>query len=348
MMTGAKAKAILFLSSLLVSVILSECLLRIFVVQETKRLASYDPDIGWRGAPNGEGVYIRLRDSINVPFRYNSLGFRDEEVPPREREGFQVVLLGDSFVESLEVPYENTFMELVESELEQRMDSSSVINISSQGYSTAQEILAYQKFRGLLDPDLVLLAFYTGNDFDDNLRESFAFLNQDGELEFNSVEESSAEHIWLSFTRWLYEHSHLVFFAKNTVENLSGARLADDTRDEKKASMEHARNVTEILLLEAKAQVAAENIPFGVVVFPSRREVRSGDFSQTDFVSSVCERAGIPFIRLDGSLGQSDYFTHDEHLNESGHRIAASGIIGLIDSSFLATNEIRGGLDRKQ
>ena len=347
-MTGAKAKTILFLSSLLVSVILSESLLRIFVVQETKRLASYDPDIGWRGAPNGEGVYIRLRDSINVPFRYNSLGFRDEEVPGRERGGFQVVLLGDSFVESLEVPYESTFLELVESELEQRMDSSSVINISSQGYSTAQEILAYRKFRGLLDPDLVLLAFYTGNDFDDNLRESFAYLNKEGELEFNSVEESSAEQIWLSFTRWLYEHSHLAFFAKNTLENLSGARLSDETKGAKKASVEHSKKMTEILLLEAKTQVSAEDIPFGVVVFPSRREVRSGDFTQTDFVSSVCEKAGIPFIRLDGSLRESDYFAHDEHLNEAGHRIAASRIFGLIDSSFLATSETRGALDRKQ
>jgi hypothetical protein len=344
MMAGAREKAILFVSALIVSAIFSEVILRIFVVQETKRLASYDADIGWRGVPNGEGVYVRLKDSINVPFRYNRLGFRDEEIPPASQRGFQVVMLGDSFVESLEVVYERTFQELVENALQERMDSSSLVNISSQGYSTAQEILAYRKFRGLLDPDLVLLAFYTGNDFDDNLRESFASMNGDGALVFNVSHASEIEQCYLSFKRWLYEHSHLVYFAKNAVENLSGARLAENVKSGKSATAEYSRRMTKILLLEAGELTAAEGIPFGVVVFPSRKEIQSGDVAPTAFVSSVCEEAGIPYVRLDNLLEPSDYFAYDEHLNESGHRIVAAEIIRFIDSFSILPNEAREAL----
>jgi hypothetical protein len=330
-MTETKPKVFLLLSSILFSLILAELLLRVFVVQETKRLASYDPEIGWTGVPNGDGVYVRLKDSIMIPFRYNGLGFRDEEVPPRDASEFQVLVLGDSFVESLEVSFEKTFHELIESDLKVRTESGCVVNISSQGYSTAQEILAYRKFRPLLDPDAVLLVFYTGNDFEDNGRGSFAHINSTGKLIFDTPNESAIVQHYQSFQRWLYERSHLVFFVKNAAENLSGERIADTPKAERSTTPEYSRRITELLILEANAQVAAEGIAFGVVIFPSKKEIRSGSFLQTDFVATVCESGRIPYLRLDQSLTLSDFFVYDEHLNESGHRKSANEILSFLD-----------------
>ncbi len=78
------------------------------VDQEGKRLAIYDETIGWRGRPHGSGVYVRKIDNIRVPFQYNNLGFRDEDVSPKPADGRRILMLGDSFIENLEVEYSKT------------------------------------------------------------------------------------------------------------------------------------------------------------------------------------------------------------------------------------------------
>jgi lysophospholipase L1-like esterase len=100
----------------------------------------------------------------------NSHGLREREIdypkPPGTR---RVLVLGDSFVEGVQVKPEETFTRALESIL--RTDAPGpveVINAGSGGWGTAQEF-EFLRHEGLqYQPDVVVLVFYTGNDVTDN------------------------------------------------------------------------------------------------------------------------------------------------------------------------------------
>jgi hypothetical protein len=132
----------------------------------------FDPTIGATHNPKAEGwwmvegvTYITINDE----------GFRDRnhavEKPP---ETFRVVVLGDSNAEALQVPMENTFWSVMERQLQGcswlARRPVEVLNFGVSGYSTTQELLAYEKFARKYRPDIVLLAFFIGNDLRENVR----------------------------------------------------------------------------------------------------------------------------------------------------------------------------------
>ncbi|MFN0073286.1 MAG: SGNH/GDSL hydrolase family protein [Chloroflexota bacterium] len=100
----------------------------------------------------------------------NSLGLREREIPYAKPAGHRrVLMLGDSFVEGVQVRPEETAARVLESVLQPRVPGvTQVINAGSGGWSTAQEY-EFLRHEGVqYAPDLVVLVFYTGNDVTDN------------------------------------------------------------------------------------------------------------------------------------------------------------------------------------
>jgi hypothetical protein len=84
---------------------------------------------------------------------------------------FRIALLGDSYIEAFEVPFEKTVGELVEPRLSAlRGTPVEVLNFAEGGYGTSQQLLTLQHEVWKYSPDLVLLAVTTGNDISDNYR----------------------------------------------------------------------------------------------------------------------------------------------------------------------------------
>jgi hypothetical protein len=127
----------LIVCSVILAVIILEVCLRIFYTQEAKRSVAYDTDLGWGGTPFAEGEYIRKADSTRARYRYNELGFRDELLSSLPDSSVRLVLLGDSFVESLEVDYDSTFHRRVEHMLKRKFWSSTNITIKSGRISSS-------------------------------------------------------------------------------------------------------------------------------------------------------------------------------------------------------------------
>jgi hypothetical protein len=102
----------------------------------------------------------------------NSQGWRGPEVPLRAEPGvFRIALLGDSYIEAFEVPFEKTVGELLEVRLSAlRGAPVEVLNFGQGGYGTTQQLLTLQHEVWKYSPDLVLLAVTTGNDISDNSR----------------------------------------------------------------------------------------------------------------------------------------------------------------------------------
>jgi lysophospholipase L1-like esterase len=115
----------------------------------------------WRASVSASGDSFRLH--------INSTGQRGSELPPLTQPGVRLLFLGDSITFGAEVPEKDTFVKLVQDQLADHERQAISINGGVPGYSTYQE-LAYHRYVGQhLRPDVVVLAFFNGNDFRDNM-----------------------------------------------------------------------------------------------------------------------------------------------------------------------------------
>jgi hypothetical protein len=132
----------------------------------------FDPTTGATLNPGVEGWWMAEGTAWVA---INHEGFRDRDhAVASEPNVFRIVVLGDSFAEALQVPQRDTFWSVLEQRLQacpslagRRVE---VLSFGVSGYGTTQELLVYRKFARKYRPDLVLLAFFIGNDLRDNLR----------------------------------------------------------------------------------------------------------------------------------------------------------------------------------
>jgi len=102
--------------------------------------------------------------------RINSTGQRGGEVGTRQPEQRRILFLGDSFTLADQVREEDTFVTQVGTRLRAAgYDQVQVINGGVNGYSTYQELAYYRYYGRPLEPDIVVLCFFAGNDFRDNM-----------------------------------------------------------------------------------------------------------------------------------------------------------------------------------
>jgi hypothetical protein len=114
---------------------------------------------------------------------FNEVGMRDRDHPLEKSPGtFRILLLGDSFMEALQVPFEASLPSLLEEELGRRTGRKvEVINAGVSGWGTDDELRYLTSYGVAYHPDLVLVAMTLHNDISDNLRQDWHRL-KDGRL----------------------------------------------------------------------------------------------------------------------------------------------------------------------
>ena len=128
------------------------------------------PFFGWAHIPGKKGIWraSEFRTKIEI----NSKGLRDKEYPYAKPPGtYRILVLGDSFVEAVQVPLQDCFSEVLERTLNEQAKKAKlyeVINAGVLGYGTDQELLFFRQEGVHYDPDLVLLCFWIVNDASDN------------------------------------------------------------------------------------------------------------------------------------------------------------------------------------
>ena len=173
-----------------------------------------DPLIGEVLIPGAEG-WDRSENPTYV--RINSMGMRDREHSIEKPPGvYRIAVLGDSYAEAKQVPLEATFWSVSERALAdcpaRNGRAIEVRNFGVAGYGTTQELLTLEHRALGFQPDLVLLAFLTGNDVRNNSIELQGrgkphFVEQDGELVLDrSFAASVGSQVRLSPAgKWFYE-----------------------------------------------------------------------------------------------------------------------------------------------
>jgi len=164
------AKLGLVAGSVLVAFVVVELLLRLFVSPTTASFYQLDPITGHAFRPGAEGW---LRREGEAYIEINDDGLRGPPVSKeRPREALRVAVLGDSYAAGLQLPFDQTFGSVLETELASTCaPHAEVIGFGVPDYGTAQELRTLRERVWPYSPDIVVLAFHTGNDFRNNSRD---------------------------------------------------------------------------------------------------------------------------------------------------------------------------------
>ena len=345
----------LLLVSLLVTLGLAEVALRIAGVSYPNFYRP-DPDLGWSLTPGASGWWKKEGRAF---VRINAAGERDLPHPLAKPPGtLRIAVLGDSCVESLQVPLEATFWYRLPGEMRscQVLAGKKVETLSFgvSGYGTAQELLALRTRVWKYQPDLVLLAFYTGNDVRNNYRPLEQdplrpyFVLQGGRLVLDdSFRTSSGYRARQTFAaRMLYaafNHSALLQvgkMAKSAADGLVGAykakRVTTQTIEELgldnavysppgNADWRSAWEVTEAMLREMGTEARAHGARFAIVTLTDGIQVHPDLKKRQEFARQ---------------LGIADLFYPDERIKKVGE---AAGIPVLNLAPPLAEYAARTG-----
>lgn len=195
-------KILLLAGALFAGVLIAELSLRALGVAHP-RISQRDE---YRGTVLRPGVQWWFTDEGHAHIKINDDGFRDRnrslKKPP---ETVRIAVLGDSYVAAWQVPMEQRLTEVLERELNGQKPFGAkrveVLNFGVPGYGTAQELMTLRHVVWKYEPDIVVLAFLTGNDLRNNSKKLQNddgrpyFYLRDGELVFDDSFRTSPGHV---------------------------------------------------------------------------------------------------------------------------------------------------------
>jgi GDSL-like lipase/acylhydrolase family protein len=156
------------------------CILAVFTAEIALRvsgkalpaaLGRADPDLGWSLRPGAEGWSL---GEAQIYVKINADGMRDRDHPITKPAGTRrIAVLGDSYADAMNVESDQTFWAELERQAARCRPAPrvEVLNFGVSGYGTGQELLQLKHRVWKYDPDVILLAFYPGNDVFNNHRE---------------------------------------------------------------------------------------------------------------------------------------------------------------------------------
>lgn len=193
----------------------------------------------WNLRYNQPGAHYRHKSpDVEVWFDINAEGMRADRDYPYEKPAgtLRILSLGDSFTVGYEVSREDCFSSVLERELHAKGLAVEVLNCGVSGFSTAEEMLYFERELHRYDPDLVLVSFYS-NDLRDNIRTGLFKLDEDT----GALVQLSERYVpmgrvanWLNrnpVLSWLSQYSNAFALLKNTVtDRLKDSRVEENRK----------------------------------------------------------------------------------------------------------------------
>ena len=301
----------LTLCGLLMGVVIGEIGLRVARIEGYSKIGDLadsapthfhtaDPNLGWKLKPGVLGEWNEEGASF---VQVNSEGLRDREhTKAKPPNTLRVAVLGDSFTEAIHVPVEQTFW----SKLERKLGNCAavkgrkkveVINFGVQGYGTAQELIMLRKKVWDYSPDIVILAFFIGNDVINNspkleydrYRPFFAY-DASGKLvpdmSFRNLAPIDRNERAVSFVdrmpSFIVNNSRILQVIKKVDLDRKKRELSEDftnlstqnLKEPQDAAWQEAWRVTEGLIVTMRNEVVQKNADFLVVTIGDPMQVR--------------------------------------------------------------------------
>ncbi len=360
-------KLALLASTLLVMLVSAEVAVRLFT-DTVPPLIVKDPVIGRRYEPGFEGpVYVAESDR-KIMLRFNDVGFRGPNRPLEKPDGVcRVAVLGDSMIASVAVEEENTMVCRLEKMLNRSHPQVKweVHNFGVSGSSPGQEMVLYRELVASFDPDIVLCAYFVGNDLSDNSSR----LSNNPRIYFDIDETGklhqlpfSAGRANMSYylnrcSRFYVWQKRAVNHARHNVQKQTGALApwqwifcCKETPD-----VAHAWKLTDAIHREFQREVTRRGGQFAVVMIPSAWQIyedifqevvdRAGELAphfDRDYpdrrLGELCRQSGVPLLSMtDDFRKAAPSGTTEEkqewlflrgagHFNDRGNALAAKAV----------------------
>jgi lysophospholipase L1-like esterase len=165
------------MGSLVVSLLIAELMLRARDWYETPPRGKYrDYDSVFEFSPTRHhrlvpSVGFRHKElEYDYVWANNALGMRDRERSPKKNPGsFRILFLGDSIIQGYGVSRQQSMVARLEVSLNEprREKTVEVLNGGVFGYSPLLEYLYLREISPLVEPDMVMVGFFLGNDVGD-------------------------------------------------------------------------------------------------------------------------------------------------------------------------------------
>lgn len=357
---------LLLLSTLLLLIIFLEFFIRQVAPQKTlDEIKSSNPKIlvtgdylPWQFKPNASGVMST--GEFNVTYEINSLGLRDKERNLTKAPCVtRVLVLGDSFTEGFGVDQNETYSSILEKILNKENISIEVWNAGVLAYSPDIEYLYLKNNIVKINPDIVLLGFYAGNDISDLSQNSWEIDEsglptkimskllqvEGGQLRIRNKNSnyylfSSKEALNIFFFRW----SHLYILLKKIFVGVGQERIDELPVFYKNWSNKIIYNweKIELLLTSMKNLSEKNNATFQIVHIPSRLQINPKEWGYIERkfgsnnlkrdaiqekILAWCKQTNTPCINLlPYFLTSKEELYHiltDMHLSPQGHFLTA-------------------------
>ena len=330
---------------------------------ETEWPLRFDPELGFVYQPNAR---IRWTNHLDfwVEQTSNSLGFPDREPAVPKPDGmFRVLVVGDSYVEALQVGLARKMHVLLEARLRDALGTDNVDTVAF-GYSgtgQSNQLSFYDRYGADVDADLVVLLFFS-NDFGDNSTlmrgvsggwdpyrppqlfyepdedgvtftqvgidadwENHRLASREPRARQREVMERHPETRALFGDWWLsVENRNCISYANELPPVLQ--RALASTEHALRLFKERTKNRGEALLLVLTP---------GVVIYVQRcvddSRYTFDELNQLKRITGIAARVGVPVLDLYPAFAErGDWrdteFAHDGHWNALGHRWAAEAI----------------------
>ena len=131
-----------------------EVLVRTFLVSPSN--IPDDAVLGWRWPRSS--TFLTETEAGYRRIHTNALGFNDDPIGPRDGRT-RFLVLGDSYVEALQVPQQKNFMHLIEHDMPQFQ----MINAGQSGLDPISELVVFDRLDKKLSPDGVILVLDHGD-----------------------------------------------------------------------------------------------------------------------------------------------------------------------------------------
>jgi lysophospholipase L1-like esterase len=318
-----------------------------------------DSVIGYRLKP---GVRIRFATSeFDTEIAINSAGVRDdEEIGEKRPDERRILILGDSLVLSVQVPFRETFGELLEERLNSRGSRVHyrVINGGVQGYGPVQELLFFRSILPVVKPDLVIDTLFVGNDIEDAVAAAPLLEGRQ-----RPIHETLREGVTTRLRRMVRRSMVLqvlrvrVLAATERFTRTAGPPEPPLQSYAASPAPRIGRGLT--LIHRVVQQIEAEGRAAGarttVMLMPARFQVNDVDYANLndavsqsggtllrDAASQRIDEAlrDLPVTRFDAlpalrAAGPDVFFLHTVHLTPRGHQVVAEALERFLRESRL-------------
>jgi hypothetical protein len=304
--------------------------------------------------PNLSVFLTRYGHQIHI----NSHGMRDREHEVAKPAGtIRILVLGDSFMEANQVPFEDSLPSLLEANLSARLGHPvEVINASVSGWGTDDQVTYLARYGARFQPDLILVAMTLHNDVHDNLAEEFHAFGNGVLQEKLQSDIPLREYAVLQIKEFLASHSHLYQVLLRAIRSSStqgeGNRLESHVAGllmrNVDSDIERGWNMTHQLIrkmkqtrLRGEAKMAVVLIPLWIQVSERRLEEFLADhqLSRNQILidqpqrkmRQIGEAEGVEVFDLLPDFQKSEkadpdklYLHGDGHWTAAGHHLGAS------------------------